>query len=116
MNASRHGPVSAMSRPATQTATNARVSNPRRFRRLRTGWHFGMALQQVPSGSGPVSQGPPQSFERVHFHVPFVSPSLSTSWGLHSVVARHSPFGPGPTRHGQPSQVRPQIQSLFGRS
>jgi len=75
-----------------------------------------MVLQQVPSGLGPSGQGPPQSLGRVHFQVPLVSPGGVTSCGWHSVVARHSPDGLGPMRHGQPSQVWPQSQFLFGRS
>jgi hypothetical protein len=65
---------------------------------------------------GPAAQGPPQSAGRVQNHVPFVSSGLSTSRGLHSVVARHSPSGLGPMRHGQPSAAFPQTHDLFGRS
>jgi hypothetical protein len=34
-------------------------------RRVRRGRHFGIALQQEPSGSGPFSHFPPPDFGRV---------------------------------------------------
>ncbi|MFP6756209.1 MAG: hypothetical protein VCB60_10885, partial [Alphaproteobacteria bacterium] len=59
-------------------------------RQLRTGRHFGMLLQQLPSGRGPSLQGPPASCERVHCHR---DPSRR---GLHSEVALQFPLLSGP--------------------
>jgi hypothetical protein len=97
-------------------ATAAHVTRPRRALRLRTGLHRCITRQHVPSGIGPASHGPPQSGGRAQTQVPFASPALTISRGVHSVVARHSPVGLGPIRHGQPSRAFPQIQVLFGRS
>ena len=48
---------------AMQVKTIARLRSARRVRR---GWHFGIALQHVPSGNGPFSHLPPPDFGRVH--------------------------------------------------
>ncbi len=43
------------------TDTTHLVAAPRFARQLRTGRHFGMVRQHLPSGSGPSLQGPPAS-------------------------------------------------------
>jgi hypothetical protein len=55
-----------------------------RARKVRRGWHWGMALQHVPSGKGPFSHLPPPDFGRVQAQWPLVSPGLVTSRGEHS--------------------------------
>jgi hypothetical protein len=116
MKDSRIDPESPTIRAPMDAATAAHVTRPRRALRLRTGLHRGIGRQQVPSGIGPASHGPPQSGGRVQTHVPFASPGLRMSRGVHSVVARHSPVGLGPIRHGHPSAAFPQTQVRFGRS
>jgi len=53
-------------------------------RKVRRGWHFGIALQHVPSGPGPYSHLPPQDLGRVQTHCPLVSPAFTTMRGEHS--------------------------------
>lgn len=66
---------------AMQVKTIARLRSARRVRR---GWHLGMALQQVPSGCGPFSHLPPADLGLVQSHCPLVSPGFLTNRGEHS--------------------------------
>jgi hypothetical protein len=116
MNESRVGRDRPISSAPTDAATAAAVTWPLSARRLRSGLQRAIGRQQVPSGSGPVAHGPPQSGGRVQAHVPFVSPGFVDRRGAHSAVARHSPVGLGPTRQGHPSRAFPQTHFLFGRS
>ena len=77
---------------------------------LGFGEHFGIGLQQLPSGSGPLAHLPPAASLREQFQRPFFIT------GRHSATARQTPPLPGPTRQGLPSANRPQTQSWFGRS
>ena len=55
-------PMRSSSTVAMQVKTTASF---RMERRVRRGRHFGIALQQEPSGSGPFSHFPPPDFGRV---------------------------------------------------
>src|SRR6185503_11047164 len=80
-NFARNGPHKLTNNtPAVEAATES-VKILRLARRLRVGTHFGMARAHVPSGRGPISQGPPRSAVRVQRQRPLVSPSLISNTG-----------------------------------
>ena len=86
------------------------VARLRRARRLRFGTQRSSILQQRPSGSGPLSHGPPSCRERRHSHRPF------SIRGWQTVVTRHLPPAPGPSVQGLPSARWPHTHLSCGRS
>lgn len=107
-NSVRFGVQMPNSKMPVTTATEQTTKIFRLLRRFRLGTHPILGVQQLPLGSGPVSQAPPWTCERLHFQL------LSCRTGVHCNLPGQRPSLVGPPGQPHPS-VLVQIQFRLGR-